>query len=363
MPMLMHSFIETLGLAPLPVDKGGLAFSLRTSWAAQALRDPCSFHATLFSASAHLDAFRGVSYNPVTTYHYTTAMRLIREKLALAGGMPDEIIIACIPTMVFFSSLRGDVKSSQIHKKGLIQLLRAKGGLAEHELDGFFSALIPVCVMAEAIVFDSDLDIPGVDIPPIPFIPPTQLLSRALERAAHQTGYYNLSHEAIQIFKDIQAVCIEPDEPLSTRTKDIWTERIHSRLTQTLHPIQPNRIDAACHVAALIFFYLLFDNNPGLDLIPSSHLQNLVHDLKTILLDTTKDSWIRISPEAITWICLVGAAASARASADRIWFTLRYGQAVGCIRSEGVSLYMDCWMLYSWLNWRRKEKTSVGESG
>jgi hypothetical protein len=97
------SVIETFGLAPLPVDKGSLAFLLRTSWASHALSDPCSFHATMFSASAHLDAFRGDWNNPITTYHYTMALRLIRERLASPNVAPDEGTIACIPTMVFFS--------------------------------------------------------------------------------------------------------------------------------------------------------------------------------------------------------------------------------------------------------------------
>jgi hypothetical protein len=57
----------------------------------------------MFSASAHLDAFRGDWNNPVTTYHYTMALRLIREKLAAPNKAPDEGTIACIPTMVFFS--------------------------------------------------------------------------------------------------------------------------------------------------------------------------------------------------------------------------------------------------------------------
>ncbi|KAL2834104.1 hypothetical protein BJY01DRAFT_239231 [Aspergillus pseudoustus] len=368
MPMLLHSckfhIIETFGMAPLPVDKGSLAFSLRTSWASQALSDPCSFHATLFSASAHLDAFRGESYNYVTTYHYTTAMRLIREKLALPGAMPDEKLIACIPAMVFFSSLRGDKQSSQIHRNGLMQLLRAKGGLAEFELDGFFSALIPVCVMTEAIVFASELEIPGIEIPSIPFAPPTQLLSGALERAAQQTGYYNLSPEAVQIFKDIRLICKTLHKPESAKTTALWRDRLRSRLTEGLCPIKTNRMDAACHAAALIFLYLLFHNEiGGPNTTMDSQLEILLQDLKIALLDTRTDTWIRSSPEALTWISLVGAAASIPASADRIWFTLRFGQPVMCIRSEGASLYMDCWMLYSWVNLRRKDKISVVEIG
>ncbi|KAL3467163.1 hypothetical protein BJX64DRAFT_191736 [Aspergillus heterothallicus] len=346
-------------MAPLPVDKGSLAFSLRTSWASQALSDPCSFHATLFSASAHLDAFRGESYTPVTTYHYTTAMRLIREKLASPGAMPDEKTIACIPAMVFFSSLRGDETSSQIHRTGLLHMLRARGGIAEFELDGFFSALIPVCVMTESIVFDYELDIPGLDIPATPLLPPTQLISGILERAAQQTGYYILSREAIQIFKDIRLVCTTPDKFLTKQIRTKWSERLQSRLNEDTHQFISNRLDAPCYAAALIFFYLLSDNDFSPDSTGYFQLQTLVQGLKDTLIYTTTELWIRTSPEALTWISLIGAAASIPASPDRIWFSLRFGQPVMCIRSEGASLYMDCWMMYSWVNWRRKTRASV----
>ncbi|KAJ0417412.1 hypothetical protein BJY00DRAFT_206235 [Aspergillus carlsbadensis] len=387
MPMLLHSFIETFGLAPLPVDKGSLAFLLRTSWASHALSDPCSFHATMFSASAHLDAFRGDWNNPITTYHYTMALRLIREKLAAPTMALDEGTIACIPTMVFFSSLRGDEQSSQIHTKGLTQLLRARGGLAEFELDGFFAALIPVCVITAAIVFDSELDIPGIDIPPTPFFPPSRLVSATLDRAANRNGYHHLSREAVQIFEDIRSVCTTRDEFLRTQIKTEWRNRLQKRFTRTIIHDQtaaPDRIEAACRAAAMIFFYFLFDDPPTSDFdadsnptcslftpttsttpttspAPTTHLQTLIADLKETLMKTNTDLWIRTSAEAITWVSLVGAAASLPASADRIWFSLRFAQPVGCIRSEGAGLYIACWMLYDWLNFRRKEKMAVVE--
>ncbi|KAL3447416.1 hypothetical protein BJX65DRAFT_277373 [Aspergillus insuetus] len=398
MPMLLHSFIETFGLAPLPVDKGSLAFLLRTSWASHALSDPCSFHATMFSASAHLDAFRGDWNNPITTYHYTMALRLIREKLASPNMAPDEGTIACIPTMVFFSSLRGDEQSSKIHRKGLAQLLRARGGLAEFELDGFFAALIPVCVITSAIVFDSELDIPGIDIPPTPIFPPSRLVSATLDRAANRNGYHHLSREAVQIFEDIRSVCTTRDEFLRTQIKSEWREQLQKRFAETLLHDQtaaPDKIDAACRAAAMIFFFFLFDDEPPSDFdtntntdptsslftpttsststkpftpatpTPSTtsitHLETLIADLKECLQKTSTDLWIRTSPEAITWVSLVGAAASLPASADRIWFSLRFAQPVGCIRSEGAGLYIACWMLYDWLNSRRKEKMAVVE--
>ncbi|GFF22911.1 hypothetical protein IFM61606_04259 [Aspergillus udagawae] len=365
MPILLHSFIETFGMAPLEVENGSLAFILRTGWVSQALADPCFFHATLFAASAHLDAFQRKSDNPITIYHYTMALRLLREKLASPGGALDEGTIACIPPLVFFSSMRSDKDSSRIHREGLMKLLRVKGGLHKMGFGGFFTALIPVCVLTEAVIFDSEFDIPGLDIPPTPLAPPTNLVTAALKRAAHQTGYYNLSPEAITIFQDISLICRYLDgyyvastgeESLYNSTKIKWRNQLQQKISQRHdapendHPSTSNGIDQSCQAAALIFWYLLDDYFS----VNASTLQNLVQTLKDSLVKTSMDTWIRCSPEAHTWICLVGVVASSPCSDDRAWFSLRHGQPVVCIRSEGASLYLDCWRTYDWLNRRRK---------
>ncbi|EAW11886.1 Zn(II)2Cys6 transcription factor domain-containing protein [Aspergillus clavatus NRRL 1] len=367
MPMLLHSFIETFGMALLPVDDGSLAFLLRTAWVSRALADPCFFHATLFAASAHLDALRSVPSTSATLYHHTMALRLIHGKLALPEGMVDEGTIACIAPLVFFSSMSSDERSSRIHRRGLMQMIRVKGGLQKMDLGGFFSALIPVCVMTEAIIFDSALDIPGVEIPPTPAKPPTFLVSAVLERATRETGFYTLSDEAIKIFKDIHTASRDfndffpsgsLDRPLSELTRIKWLNRVQRRIKRGFstpdNPQLPttNAIDECCGAAALVFWYILDDTSP----IDPMVLEYLVADLKTALLKTPVDTWIRRSPDAHAWICLVGAAAAARDSNDRAWFSLLLGQSIICIRSEGAGLYLEGWKMYDWLNRRRKRR-------
>ncbi|KAL5364975.1 hypothetical protein BJX96DRAFT_181318 [Aspergillus floccosus] len=364
-PMLLHSFLETFGMQPLPVEDGSLASLLRTDWVSQALADPCFLHATLFSASAHLDAFQRRSNNHVTTYHYTMALKLLREKLDSPGGVFDIGTIACIPPLVFFSSVRSDEQSSRIHREGLMQLLKARGGLQKMGLGAFFSALIAVCVMTEAIIFDLELGIPGVEVPATPLTPPACLLTAALKRAAHQAGYYNLSRDAITIFQDISLVCRYSDaryvgttdeRRLYSSTKAKWRGQLQRRISQGLdepdssHPSTPNGIFQSCHAAALLFWYL-FDVYFSVDAIT---LQALVRTLKSAVVKASMDTWIRCSPEAHTWICLVGAVATTPCSDDRVWFSLRHGQPVTCLRSEGPSLYLDSWKTYDWLNRRRK---------
>jgi hypothetical protein len=195
--------------------------------------------------------------------------------------------------------------------------------------------------------------------------PPTNLVTAALKRAAHQTGYYNLSPEAITIFQDISLICRYLDgyyvastgeEGLYNSTKIKWRDQLQQKISQRHdapendHPSTSNGIDQSCQAAALIFWYLLDDYFS----INASTLQNLVQTLKDALVKTSMDTWIRCSPEAHTWICLVGVVASSPCSDDRAWFSLRHGQPVVCIRSEGASLYLDCWRTYDWLNRQRK---------
>jgi hypothetical protein len=46
-----------------------------------AMVDPCLFHSTLFSASAHIDHLHNVPESSRTTYHSMQAVRLLRKKL------------------------------------------------------------------------------------------------------------------------------------------------------------------------------------------------------------------------------------------------------------------------------------------
>jgi hypothetical protein len=221
------------------------------------------------------------------------------------------------------------------------------------------------CVLTEAVIFDSEFRIPGLDIPPTPLAPPTCLLTAALKRAAHQTGYYNLSREAITAFQEISLVCRYQDghyvastgeEGLYNSTKIKWRNQLQQKISQrhdapeNVHPSTSNGIDQSCQAAALIFWYLLDDYFS----VDAGTLQKLVQTLKDALVKTSMDTWIRCSPEAHTWICLVGVVACSPCSDDRVWFSLRHGQPVVCIRSEGPSLYLDCWRTYDWLNRRRK---------
>jgi hypothetical protein len=95
--------IETFGMEPLPVDSSSLALLLRATWIQQALSDPCALHTTLYAASAHLDAFRGVKNNNITLYHHTIALQLLQERINDPEAVFSESLMACVAPLVFFS--------------------------------------------------------------------------------------------------------------------------------------------------------------------------------------------------------------------------------------------------------------------
>ncbi|KAL2786714.1 hypothetical protein BJX66DRAFT_346670 [Aspergillus keveii] len=369
MRKMLHSFLETLGMNLLPVDQGSLALLLRTSWIQQALTDPCAFHATLYAASAHVDALRGLPTS-MTLYHQTMVLRLLKERLTAPGMVVNESILTPMAPLVFFTSLSGDTRSSQIHKKALIQMIRDKTGLGRVTLSPFLQGLIAVCILQESVIHDLQFDLPWVEIPPTLLTPPSHLISAALRRAKFQhEAYYTLALKAIHIFEDIEFACeylasLTTSSPLPpsvyVHLQESWRTQIEAALStfgSVEHPTPltgPMAMTIACHAAALIFWYLLDDFFP---LSPSS-LQMLVDGLKRALACSSTEIWVRAAAKAHTWICMVGAAASMKRS-DRIFFVLRHGQPVSCMQSQGASIFLESWAIYDWANQWRKARLLI----
>ncbi|KAJ6037029.1 hypothetical protein N7540_001308 [Penicillium herquei] len=373
MRMLIHSFIETFGMNPLPIDGGSLACLLRATWVQQALTNPCALHTTLYAASAHLDAFRGAKNSNMTLYHHTVALRLLRERINDPDAVLSESLMSCVAPLVFFSALFGDKGSSSIHKMALMKMIKAKGGLKHLALGTFLSELITVCVLTEAIIMDSTLDIPFLDIPPTPLTPPSHLVSAILRRAASKIGgYYNLSPCTIEIFKDIECVAqIWPDDPAVIDIRVKWATIVEDLLlfypdhklpghNAKYIPIKSDSeaMTQACHTAGLIFWLLFLDDDDYLPPFSMAFLQFLVEKLRYAISCGSMDTWVRTAPEAHTWVCMVGTAASSKLD-DRIWFSLRHGQPVTCIVSTGASVLLQSWSIYDWANQRRKQKMMV----
>ncbi|KAJ5369334.1 uncharacterized protein N7496_009094 [Penicillium cataractarum] len=312
MPMLIHSFAQIFGMDPLPVDRGSIAFFSRATWIQHALGDPCAFHTTLYAASAHLDAFQGANISTMTLYHHTVALQLLQGRLHDPDAVMSESLMACVATLVFFSAAFGDKESSGIHKKALMKMIKAKGGLVDPTIGTFLSEVITAGVLSEAIIIDTTLDIPFLDVPPTPLVPPSFFISAILRRAATKKGgYYNLSPSTTEIFREIQSVIsLQSDEP-GIRAK--WASRIAPLLLSLDHRhtgqfindeflvSDTEAISEACHVAALIFWLLFLDDHEYLAPFSMDVLQLLVEKLRFAVSCGSMDTWMRTAPEAHTF--------------------------------------------------------------
>jgi hypothetical protein len=141
-------------------NSNSLACHLKTTWMRHAFTDPCLFHATLYTASAHLDASRGETNNIVTLFHHTEIIRLLNQRLTHSGTELDDTTIAAVVPLAYFevepcpccasSVVTNDVnqfvnsnfQSSQAHKQGMLQMVKVKGGLEKLGFDGFLAGLI-----------------------------------------------------------------------------------------------------------------------------------------------------------------------------------------------------------------------------
>jgi hypothetical protein len=93
----------------MAVDSKTIAYQMQTIYVRESLSDPCMFHATMYAASAHLDAARNDRDNPITLYHQTETLHLVRKRIAQSQDGPDEgldgAIAGVIPLAFFTVSL------------------------------------------------------------------------------------------------------------------------------------------------------------------------------------------------------------------------------------------------------------------
>jgi hypothetical protein len=82
-----------------------LARHIQSTWMRSAMTDPCLFHATLFSASAHMDGLQGIHNNPLTIFHQLQALKLLRGRLRRPDFRPNYGIIATVLALQFFNVL------------------------------------------------------------------------------------------------------------------------------------------------------------------------------------------------------------------------------------------------------------------
>ncbi|KAL3456239.1 hypothetical protein BJX64DRAFT_271079 [Aspergillus heterothallicus] len=196
-PALIHHFCSVLVIPATAALPNSLARHVQSTWMLSALGDPCLFHATVFSASAHMDGLLGISNNPRTIYHQLQAVQLLRKRLIRPHFRVNYETIGAVLGLGYFDIVIGNVDGVKAHNQGLMQMLATK-----HDQGPETEALMGLANMTHftlSMVSNTDcLFLPHPTMPsegasaqplhPLANISPSSLLSRVLARAAAGTN-------------------------------------------------------------------------------------------------------------------------------------------------------------------------------
>ncbi|EAU31650.1 predicted protein [Aspergillus terreus NIH2624] len=190
-----------MGVASLSVDSWSLAFHMRTTWLQYALSDPCLFHVILFYASARLDANQGKKYQSATTLHHQTeAVNLINRQLAAERVELNDGLIACVALLAMHACVENDPSTMQIHIRGMMSMVQAKGGLKNLGFDGSLIDMVyMVKIFSTVLAAAATLDIETASSCP----PPTPLITSIIHRARLNSVTFNRAKSIIPLFQEI----------------------------------------------------------------------------------------------------------------------------------------------------------------
>ncbi|KAL3451485.1 hypothetical protein BJX65DRAFT_304069 [Aspergillus insuetus] len=363
-PMLLRFFQDKMGLLPFQVKGYTLASYLRSSWISSALTDPCLFHATLFSASVQLDALTGVERsNHATLYHQANTVRLVRSRLAASTGTLDDATVASTLLLAIHGSLLFDDESTEIHRRGLLQMVATRGGLDNLGFEGFLAELIQNSMSFLAIIFDQPDPFPiaewaSFDAPLLPH----GLVSLVLQGLSRSPSP-SLSLHLNELFHDIQGlvheVCSDPGAMTPGAMSDT---RLHSHFLDNLRSRSKHGLTTqstalskkelallrTCSLSGTILVYLLDTRIPWSD----NQMTQLLATLEAEINTTERSTWLMHCPEAVLWISAVGAAMS-----DDLYgrkrFILKEKCVASSIRPTRPSVHIASWFGYRWLKDRR----------
>jgi hypothetical protein len=82
---------------------GSIKEHLRTQWIENAMRDPCLFHATMFSEAASLDILMGRQLSHIALYHQVSTIRLLGEQISLDPTRLDYGALGSVIPLIFYN--------------------------------------------------------------------------------------------------------------------------------------------------------------------------------------------------------------------------------------------------------------------
>ncbi|KAL2831604.1 hypothetical protein BJY01DRAFT_254225 [Aspergillus pseudoustus] len=367
MPFLLQQFQQDFGMSKMSVDPKSIAYQMQTIYIRQSLIDPCIFHATMYAASAHLDAARNDRDNPITLYHQTETLHLVGQRIAQSQEGPDDGLdgaIAGVIPLAFFTYLTGHMNESRNHLDGLVQMMAAKGGGGHLGLDGLLAGLVTLSALVFTIVFDHPyLELSTLGWTDWPLRPPLRYISKLTSEVLRAFGEGQLPKIAHEVVHDIYDVTRSFNAPSPNRHRrayissilDRWRSERESYMNGADSPEfstvserlkeRQTSVYRAVYLTGILFFLVVDHGDRSPD---SSFIQyKLLEELTMVLRDTKDTLWLEASPVLFSWLCLTGAAASEGAQ-QRAWFYYRQGPIFMAL-VNGPACIQDVLSYYTWL--------------
>ncbi|KAH8690250.1 hypothetical protein BGW36DRAFT_466147 [Talaromyces proteolyticus] len=299
-----------------------IATMLQTTWMQAAWSDPCLFHATLYSTSAHMDITHDTPENPVTTYHKTETLRLIREAIANSdhSSLPTSVVAATLH-LLYFAKLKGEFNEGTSHESGIEALLRYKG-MGEPQPDNIIGYFLIIQQVWNALVLRVKT------VFPVPRVGSnhrignySSLLSNAAERQMERPPRLRLPESALELVREF-AKYSTMSVIDSTST---WSNFIASPAYQqcsTTADSKQSQVEKCCVLAGIIYLRALLNVGSSTDLNSDPETQKYVLSLKDEITNCDESFWYRCGPEVFRWVLMTGAAAGSSLS-QRAWFIAR----------------------------------------
>ncbi|KAL7929765.1 hypothetical protein V8C35DRAFT_314735 [Trichoderma chlorosporum] len=318
MPFLVNHYYDLCFPRSVRINSNSVYERSRNQWMQASFSDPCMFHGILFAASSHLEVIRGESGNPVTHYHRRQAIKLLLESISASRSVSDTAIATAM-YLWHYEGMNCHVEESSIHKKGLLQMINASGGLTKLGFGGFLSHMITIIGIGDAILSASKPvfgTAEGYQFPETP----TTLLSPILQRPDKVLYSSGLQASLLSLLNEVHDALLAFDQ--STLPEDVWEMSLYTKHKFVKKDFEEdNPFYAACWYAASIHLNCLKCRMP----FSSYKNQILVEKLRSCIMVFPKDNEGELEREIYIWLCFTGAAVAKR---DKTWFLAKVGPTV-----------------------------------
>ncbi|KAL2849396.1 hypothetical protein BJX68DRAFT_237997 [Aspergillus pseudodeflectus] len=387
-----YSFVPVSSTVP-----NSLAVHLRTAWMRHAMVDPCLFHSTLFSASAHIDNLHNVPESRQTTYHSMQTVRLLRQKLEDPITRGNYETAAAALALALFNMRLDRHEIALTHRSGLMKVLEFLKGDGQHLAE--LVSLTKMMLLIFSMIAPQDPEFPlsyagaahGL-VYSTPSLAPTPsgILESILGRdalAGDNSALTSLARSTIQgIINYIvdhsqmtHGTAHDPQIPTprahpAEAVKDTTILQSSSDIDlESQHTATTRDINRCLQFAATLFHHMLGNSQqtPAAAITPIVTATDPPPNSRDELLNLTRllrrvgfTAWLQHAPEGYIWICLTAAASAVDTNA-RSGFIMMAMPVLLALETTELAVTRQAWVCFSWLERARNlcQQQSVEEEG